>query len=72
MERYPCTRFQNMIRHVIKQTSKHKEDDRLKSSKSPAESMGETFHNALMLMLDRKSTRLNSSHLRTSRMPSSA
>ena len=37
MERYPCTRFQNMIRHVIKQTSKHKEDDRLKSSKSPAE-----------------------------------
>ena len=37
MERYPCTRFQNMIRHVIKQTSKHKEDDRLKSSKSLAE-----------------------------------
>ena len=60
------------IEHFVstQRTDRTGEDRAVKQQDAPVEH--ECFANAAEVMLDRKSTRLNSSHPTTSRMPSSA
>ena len=60
--------YHNVPREVI-----HCEEERMKTASSPVVyTMGQEMDHDFLLLEDRKSTRLNSSHIPLSRMPSSA